>query len=129
MIDPMLVDEIEGLDKLFEFLPQEYSFHDSELESVNWNAEQCELIAVYSCYSFLPEDEVYYVTFHIKPSMEDFEVFVSPHNPYTFGIDIVRSEDPRYKYIFKADCAGPCVNCDNIWIEIEKADPKEFFKH
>ena len=52
MIDSALVKEVKGLEELFKYIPQDYSFHDSELEEVNWNMMNNELIVVYSCYLF-----------------------------------------------------------------------------
>ena len=34
MIDSALVKEIKGLEELLKYIPQDYSFHDSELEEV-----------------------------------------------------------------------------------------------
>lgn len=131
MIDSALRNEIKGLDELFKYLPEDYSFHDSELESVNWNMMKGELTVVYSCYHWLGTPvgkHVYYVTFHIKPEMNDFEVYISPHNSYTFGIEITKIESNMAKYRFDADGSGPILNCEDLWIEVKEGDPKEFFK-
>lgn len=131
MIDPSLRHEIKGLDELFKYIPEDYSFHDSELESVNWDLMKGELTVVYSCAHWLSTpvgEHVYYVTFHIKPEMNDFEVYISPHNPYTDGIQITRLENMEFaKYHFRAECSGPIVNCEDLWVEIREVDPKAFF--
>ena len=50
MIDTTLKNEIRGLDKLFEYIPEDYTFHDAELEDVVWNMEKNELVVTYSCH-------------------------------------------------------------------------------
>ena len=127
MIDTMLKNEIRGLDKLFEHIPEGYTFHDAELEDVVWNMAKNELVVTYSCHFYL-DGHVYFVTFHIIPEMNDFELHVSPHNPFTYGIDITRSNSSLSKYSFEADGSGPIVNCEDLWIEIKEGDPKEYFK-
>ncbi|MGN0232461.1 MAG: hypothetical protein ACI4A8_09680 [Muribaculaceae bacterium] len=90
-----------------------------------------ELTVVYSCYhiSGTPVGEyVYYVTFHIKPVMDDFEVYISPHNTYTDEIDITRLESDFAKYRFHAHGSGPVVDCEDLWVEVVEADPKTFFQ-
>ena len=131
MIDSALVKEVKGLEELFKYIPQDYSFHDSELEEVNWNMMNNELIVVYSCYLFSDTpvgEHVYYVTFHIKPAMIDFEIFISPHNTYTDEIEITKLESDWANYRFRAHCSGPVVDCEDLWVEVREADPKTFFK-
>lgn len=127
MIDAALKNEIRGLDKLFENIPEDYTFHDAELEDVIWNMAKNELQLTYSCHFYL-DGYVYYVTFHITPEMNDFDVNISPHNPFTYGITIERSDSQLSKYRFEADGSGPTLNCEDIWVEIAEADPKEYFK-
>lgn len=127
MIDPELRHEIKGLDELFKYIPEDYSFHDSELESVNWDMMKNKLTVVYSCHQWL-DGHVYYVTFHIIPEMNDFAVYISPHISYTFGINITRSNSSISKYLFEADSAGPIVNCEDLWVEIEETDPEKIFE-
>lgn len=88
MIDPTFVDEISGLRELFSLVPEEYSFHDAELESAEWSLLDCELVVRYFCCYGL--DRQIYVTFYLKPEMNDFTIELSPHNPYTYGIEISR---------------------------------------
>ena len=130
MIDPTLRYKIKGLDELFKYIPEDYSFHDSELEAINWDMMKGELTVVYSCYLWLNTpvgERVYYVTFHIKPEMNDFEVYISPHNSYTYGIEISRIESDMAKYRFEAEGSGPILNCEDMWIEVREGDPKTFF--
>ena len=116
MIDASLRHEIKGSEELFKCIPENYNFHDAGLVSLNWNMEKEELTVVYSCYT--TSEHLYFVTFHIIPEMNDFEVYMSPHNPYTYGIDITRSDSPLSKYRFEADGSGPIVNCKDLWVEI-----------
>lgn len=123
MIDRSLRHKIRGLDELFKLLSEDYNFHDAGLESVNWDASKEELTVVYlCCYTSAASEceHIYHVSFHLKPEMNDFEIFMSPHNPYTYGIDITRSDSFLSKYRFEADGAGPILNCQDIWIEIKE---------
>lgn len=119
MIDPTFVDEISGLGELFLLVPEEYSFHDAELESAEWSLLDCELVVRYFCCYGL--DRQIYVTFYLKPEMNDFTIELSPHNPYTYEIEISRSESQLSKYHFFADGSGPEVDCTDIRIETEFA--------
>lgn len=123
MIDATLKSEILGLDKLFELLPEDYTFHDAELENLVWNNAKNELAITYSCLLYR-DDRKYLVTFHITPEKNDFVINISPHNPYTYGIDISRSDSSLSKFRFEADGAGPIVNCKNLWIDIKEAAPE-----
>lgn len=127
MIDSSLRHEIKGLDELFKYIPEDYSFHDSELESVNWDMMQNKLTVVYSCHYGL-NGHVYYVKFHIIPEMTDFTVYISPHISYTGGIEINKSDNEWSKYTFVAQGAGPEVNCKDLWVEIVETDPEKFFE-
>jgi len=123
MIDHSLRHKIRGLNELFKFLPEDYNFHDAGLESVNWDANKEELTVVYLCCHSVTADKekhIYHVSFHLKPEMNDFEIYMSPHNPYTYGIDITHSYSFLSKYRFEADGAGPILNCQDIWIEIRE---------
>ena len=62
-------------------------------------------------------EHVYYVTFHIKPAMNDFEIFISPHNTYTDEIEITKLESDWANYRFRAHCSGPVVDCEDLWVE------------
>ena len=126
MIHHSLIDKIKGLEELFKIVPEDYSFHDNELERVEWNMMKCELIVTYSMHNY-PPTRVWYVTWHIKPAMEDFEVNIAPHNSYTNGIDITPSKTDFAKYRIFADGAGPIAECEDIWVEVEETDPKKFF--
>lgn len=119
MIDSNYIDEIYGLRELLSLVPEEYSFHDAELETVKWSQQDCELVVRYFCHYGL-EREIY-VTFHLKPEMNDFTIGLAPHNPYTYGLEISRSESPLSKYHFHADGSGPDVDCTDIRIETEFA--------
>lgn len=119
MIDPNFIDEISGLRELFSLVPEEYSFHDAELESAEWSHENCELVVRYLCY-YGVERQIH-VTFYLKPEMNDFTIELSPHNPYTYGLEISRSESQLSKYHFFADGSGPEVDCTDIRIETEFA--------
>ena len=126
MIDSSLRHKIKGLDELFMCLPENYNFHDDGLVSLNWNMEKEELTVVYSCYHRLDDtasEHLYFVTFHIIPEMNDFEIYMSPHNPYTYGIDITHSDSPLSAYRFEADGSGPIVNCKDLWIEVAEGEP------
>lgn len=126
MVDFSLVDKIKGLKELFKIVPDDYNFHDDELERVQWDMMKCELIVTYSMHDYAPT-RVWYVTWHIKPAMDDFQVNIAPHNSYTYGIDITPSELDIAKYRFFADGAGPIVECEDIWVEVEETDPEKFF--
>ena len=41
MIDQSLIDKIKGLKELFEIVPEDYNFHDDELERVLWDMMKC----------------------------------------------------------------------------------------
>jgi hypothetical protein len=71
MIDDSLIDKIKGLKELFEIVPEDYNFHDDELERVIWDMMKCELIVTYSMHDY-PPTQVWYVTWHIKPAMDNF---------------------------------------------------------
>lgn len=107
MIDPNFIDEIAGLRELFSLVPEEYSFHDAELESAEWSLQDCELVIRYFCYYGL--ERQIHVTFYLKPEMNDFTIELSPHNPYTYGLEISRSESQlqpqiyTFDYIFESD--------------------------
>lgn len=124
MIVSTLRHKIKGLDELFKYLPKDYSFHDAGLVSLNWDMEKEELTVTYSCYHGIDKDNqhLYLVTFHLFPEMNDFEIYMSPHNPYTYGIDITYSDSMLSKYRFEADGSGPIVNCKNIWVEIRESE-------
>ena len=91
MIVSSLRHKIKGLDELFKYLPKNYNFHDAGLVSLNWDIEKEELTVTYSCYHGIDKDNqhLYLVTFHLIPEMNDFEIYMSPHNPYTNGIDLL----------------------------------------
>lgn len=122
MIDSSLRHKIKGLNELFKYLPEKYNFHDAGLVSLNWDAEKEELTVTYSCYYGITKDNqhLYLVTFHIIPEMNDFEIYMSPHNPYTYGIDVTLSDSTLSKYRFEADGSGPTVNCRDLWVEISE---------
>ena len=126
MVDFSLIDKIKGLKELFKIVPDDYNFHDDELERVQWDMMKCELIVTYSMHDY-PSTRVWYVTWHIKPAMDDFQVNIAPHNSYTYGIDITPSKLDIAKYRFFADGAGPIAECEDIWVEVEETDPKKFF--
>ncbi len=126
MVDQSLINKIKGLKDLFKIVPEDYNFHDDELERVQWNMMKCELVITYSMHNY-PPTRVWYVIWHIKPAMVDFEVNISPHNSYIYGIDITPSKMDFAKYRFFADGAGPIVECEDIWVEIEETDPEKFF--
>lgn len=127
MIDSSLRHKIKGLNELFKYLPEDYNFHDDALVSLNWDQEKEVLTAVYSSYwtSKQEGDHTYLVTFHMKPEMNDFEIYISPHNPYTYGINISRSNSMLSKYRFEADGSGPSVNCRDLWVEIREEEPQK----
>lgn len=127
MIDSSLRHKIKGLDELFKYLPENYNFHDDALVSLNWDQEKEELTAVYSSFwtSKQEGDHTYLVAFHMKPEMNDFEIYVSPHNPYTYGIEISHSDSQLSKYRFEADGSGPIVNCMDMWIEIREEESQK----
>lgn len=79
MIDPNFINEIAGLRELFSLVPEEYSFHDAELESAEWSLQDCELVVRYFCYYGL--ERQIHVTFYLKPEMNDFTIELSPHGP------------------------------------------------
>lgn len=118
MIDKTFINEISGLKELFALVPEDYSFHDAELKRAEWSHEDCELMVRYYC-SYGLERPIY-VSFYLKPEMNDFALELSPHNPYTYGLEITRSESTLSKYHFVADGSGPDVNCTDIWIEVEQ---------
>ena len=119
MIDSNFINEISGLRELLTLVPEEYSFHDAELESAEWSLQNCELVVRYFCYYGL--EKQMRVTFYLKTEMNDFTIELSPHNPYTYGIEISRSESQLSKYHFFADGSGPEVDCTDIRIETEFA--------
>jgi len=119
MIDSNFIDDISGLRELLLLVPEEYSFHDAELESAEWSHQDCELVVRYFCFFGLKRQ--IRVTFYLKPEMNDFTIELSPHNPYTYELEISRSESQLSKYHFRADGSGPEVDCTDIRIETEFA--------
>ena len=101
MIDPNFINEIAGLRELFSLVPEEYSFHDAELESAEWSLQDCELAVRYFCYYGL--ERQIHVTFYLKPEMNDFTIELSPHIPYTYGLEISRSESQLQPQIYTFD--------------------------
>jgi len=81
MIVPTLIDKIKGLKELFKIVPEDYNFHDDELEWVHWDMMKGELIVTYSMHDY-PPTRVWYVTWHIKPPF----FFPNPKIKYNFAI-------------------------------------------
>ena len=99
MVDYSLIDKIKGLEKLFKIVPEDYNFHNDELERVKWDMTKREPVVTYSMHDY-PPTRVWYVTWHIKPAMDDFVVNIAPHNSYIYGIDITPSKLTFAKYRF-----------------------------
>ncbi len=127
MIDKTLRGKIKGLDELFKIVGEDYNFHDAELEHMEWDIDKRELTVTYGIWD-IDGSNLHFVTWHLIPEMNDFDISISPHNPYTGGIDITNSESQMSKYKFEADCDGPIMDCEDIWVEIKEGDPKTFLK-
>lgn len=131
MIDPSLRHEIKGLDELFSIIIEDGNLHDYKLESLTWNNNKRELTLVYTNEMWVDPSigkTPHEIIFHIIPEWNSFKVDISPHDPFTYGIEIDRSDSQISKYRFEAEGSGPIVNCEDIWVEIKEGDSHNICK-
>lgn len=117
---PKIRKLVTGLDELFAIVPPDYSFHDTEFESIQWKSGEDIVIK----FSDMFGDKVYYITWRITPDYDYFDFYGAPQNPYIDQITV--KEDPERSEIVRFECEGSglVVNATAIHVTIEEI-PKE----
>lgn len=113
---PIIRKLVTGLDELFAIVPRDYSFHDTEFESIQWQNGEDIVIK----FSDMFGDKVYYITWRITPDYDYFDFYGAPQNPYVDQITV--KKDPEHSDIVRFECEGSglVVNATAIHVTIEE---------
>lgn len=121
--NPDTLKLITGLDELFAIVPRDYSFHDTEFESIHWQNGDDIVIKFSDKFG----DKIYYITWQITPCYEEFDFCGAPHNPYASLIDVKEVVGRPDVVRFECEGSGLVVNATAIHVAIEEI-PQEDYK-
>lgn len=119
---PKIRKLITGLDELFAILPPDYSCHDTEFESIQWQNGEDIVIKFSDKFG----DKIYYITWRITPCNEVFDFCGAPHNPYVSLIDVKDVVGRPDVVRFECEGSGLVVNATAIHVNIQEIPQKDY---
>ena len=119
---PIIHKLVTGLDELFAIVPRDYSFHDTEFESIYWQNGKDIVIK----FSDKINERIYFITWNITPSYEEFDFCGAPHNPYVDQIDIKEVASRPDIIGFECEGSGLVVNATAIRVTIEEIQKEDY---
>ncbi len=120
--NPKVLKFIKGLDGLFTIVPRDYDFHDAEFESIYWQNGKDIVIK----FSDKINERIYFITWNITPSYEEFDFCGAPHNPYVDQIDIKEVASRPDIIRFECEGSGLVVNATAIRVTIEEIQKEDY---
>lgn len=119
---PKIHKLVTGLDELFAIVPPDYSFHDTEFESIQWQNGEDIVIKFSDKFG----DKIFYITWRITPCYEEFDFCGAPHNPYVSLIDVKDVVGRPDVVRFECEGSGLVVNATAIHVTIEEIPHKDY---
>lgn len=120
--NPKIRKLVTGLDELFAIVPPDYSFHDTEFESIQWQNGEDIVIKFSDKFG----DKICYITWRITPCNEEFDFCGAPHNPYVSLIDVKDVVGRPDVVRFECEGSGLVVNATAIHVTIEEIPQKDY---